>query len=43
MMLLPGMALSITILGLNLMGDGIRDWLDPMATARRLEAQQRAQ
>ncbi len=43
MMLLPGIALSITILGLNLMGDGIRDWLDPMSTARRLEAQQRAQ
>jgi len=43
MMLLPGMALSITILGLNLMGDGIRDWLDPMSTARRLEGQQRAQ
>jgi peptide/nickel transport system permease protein len=43
MMLLPGLALSITILGLNLMGDGIRDWLDPMSVARRLEAHQRAQ
>ena len=43
MMLLPGLALSITILGLNLVGDGIRDWLDPMSVARRLEAHQRAQ
>jgi len=43
MMLLPGLALSITILGLNLMGDGIRDWLDPLSTVRRLEAQQRGQ
>jgi len=38
MMLLPGLALSITILGLNLIGDGIRDWLDPMSRVRRLEA-----
>lgn len=29
MMILPGLALSFTILGLNLLGDGIRDWLDP--------------
>jgi peptide/nickel transport system permease protein len=29
MMLLPGLALSITVLGLNLMGDGLRDLLDP--------------
>jgi peptide/nickel transport system permease protein len=43
MMLLPGLALSVTILGLNLIGDGIRDWLDPMSVARRLEAHQRAQ
>ena len=43
MMLLPGLALSITILGLNLIGDGIRDWLDPTSVVRRLEAQQRAQ
>lgn len=34
MMLYPGSALTITILGLNLLGDGIRDWLDP--TLRRL-------
>ena len=43
MMLFPGLALSITILGLNLIGDGIRDWLDPMSVARRLEAHQRVQ
>jgi peptide/nickel transport system permease protein len=29
MMLLPGLALSITVLGLNLLGDGLRDVLDP--------------
>lgn len=25
----PGMAIILTVLGLNLMGDGLRDWLDP--------------
>jgi peptide/nickel transport system permease protein len=29
MMFLPGMALTVTVLALNLLGDGIRDWLDP--------------
>jgi peptide/nickel transport system permease protein len=29
MMLLPGFALSMTVLGLNLVGDGLRDLLDP--------------
>jgi peptide/nickel transport system permease protein len=29
MMFLPGAALTITVLALNLLGDGIRDWLDP--------------
>ena len=29
MMLLPGAALSLTVLGLNLLGDGLRDALDP--------------
>jgi peptide/nickel transport system permease protein len=43
MMLLPGLALSVTILGLNLVGDGIRDWLDPMSVGRRLERDQRLQ
>jgi peptide/nickel transport system permease protein len=28
-MLLPGAALSLTVLGLNLVGDGLRDALDP--------------
>jgi peptide/nickel transport system permease protein len=41
MMMLPGLALSITILGLNLMGDGIRDWLDPMSPAWRADAAHR--
>jgi peptide/nickel transport system permease protein len=25
----PGLALAVTILGFNLLGDGLRDWLDP--------------
>lgn len=29
MMFLPGTALTITVLALNLVGDGVRDWLDP--------------
>lgn len=29
MALVPGCAIIITVLGLNLMGDGLRDWLDP--------------
>jgi peptide/nickel transport system permease protein len=29
MMFLPGAALTVTVLALNLVGDGIRDWLDP--------------
>lgn len=27
--LAPGFAIVLTVLGLNLMGDGLRDWLDP--------------
>jgi peptide/nickel transport system permease protein len=27
--LLPGIAIGITVLGLNLLGDGLRDVLDP--------------
>lgn len=27
--LFPGMAIVLTVLGLNLLGDGLRDWLDP--------------
>ena len=29
MALIPGIAIILTVLGLNLMGDGLRDWLDP--------------
>ena len=29
MIFLPGTALTLTVLSLNLVGDGIRDWLDP--------------
>jgi peptide/nickel transport system permease protein len=34
MMLLPGAALTITVLSLNLLGDGIRDMLDPRLRRR---------
>ncbi len=27
--LIPGLAIVFTVLGLNLLGDGLRDWLDP--------------
>ena len=27
--LIPGMAIVLMVLGLNLLGDGLRDWLDP--------------
>ena len=27
--LFPGLAIVLTVLGLNLLGDGLRDWLDP--------------
>jgi peptide/nickel transport system permease protein len=29
----PGLALAITVLGFNLVGDGLRDWLDPRLRA----------
>lgn len=32
--LFPGLALSITVLGLNLLGDGLRDFLDPRVNAQ---------
>jgi peptide/nickel transport system permease protein len=25
----PGLALALTVLGFNLLGDGLRDWVDP--------------
>ena len=31
--LAPGLAIVLTVLGLNLMGDGLRDLLDPRAAA----------
>ena len=33
--LIPGLAIVITVLGLNLMGDGLRDWLDPRLRVAR--------
>jgi hypothetical protein len=34
--LFPGLAIVITVLGLNLLGDGLRDVLDPEAEARTM-------
>jgi peptide/nickel transport system permease protein len=31
----PGLAIFATVLGLNLLGDGLRDILDPQARSRR--------
>jgi peptide/nickel transport system permease protein len=31
----PGLALALTVLGFNLLGDGLRDWLDPRIGGRR--------
>ncbi|WP_171175411.1 ABC transporter permease [Ruegeria sp. HKCCD8929] len=33
--LIPGFAIILTVLGLNLMGDGLRDWLDPRIRVAR--------
>lgn len=33
--LFPGLAIVLTVLGLNLMGDGLRDWLDPRLRVTR--------
>ena len=33
--LIPGSAIIMTVLGLNLMGDGLRDWLDPKLRVAR--------
>jgi peptide/nickel transport system permease protein len=30
----PGLAIFLTVLGLNLLGDGLRDLLDPQSRAR---------
>lgn len=31
----PGIAIAITVLGVNLLGDGLRDWLDPKHVTMR--------
>ena len=33
--LIPGLAIVLTVLGLNLMGDGLRDMLDPRVRVER--------
>jgi peptide/nickel transport system permease protein len=33
--LFPGLAIVISVLGLNLMGDGLRDALDPKLSSRK--------
>lgn len=33
--LYPGLAIALSVLGLNLMGDGLRDLLDPKLARRR--------
>ena len=35
MALFPGLAIVAMVLGLNLMGDGLRDWLDPQLRRER--------
>ena len=35
MAIAPGLAIAIAVLGLNLLGDGLRDWLDPRAGGTR--------
>ncbi len=36
MALIPGFAIILTVLGLNLMGDGLRDYLDPRLRVTRV-------
>lgn len=33
--IVPGLAIILTVLGLNLLGDGLRDWLDPRLRRER--------
>ncbi|WP_170370294.1 ABC transporter permease [Ruegeria arenilitoris] len=33
--LIPGLAIIVSVLGLNLLGDGLRDWLDPRIRVAR--------
>ena len=37
----PGLAISLTVLSVNFLGDGLRDALDPHASARRTRPRQR--
>lgn len=32
---LPGLAIALAVLGFNLFGDGLRDWLDPKLREHR--------
>jgi peptide/nickel transport system permease protein len=34
MVALPGLALTVVALGVNQLGDGLRDWLDPRLRGR---------
>ncbi|WP_425079948.1 ABC transporter permease [Ruegeria denitrificans] len=34
--LIPGLSIIVTVLGLNLLGDGLRDWLDPRIRVARV-------
>jgi peptide/nickel transport system permease protein len=34
--IVPGLAIALAVLGLNLLGDGLRDRLDPRLTAVRV-------
>ena len=34
MSIFPGIAIMLVVLSLNLVGDGLRDWLDPRTTSR---------
>jgi peptide/nickel transport system permease protein len=35
MVVFPGIAIVLTVLGLNLLGDGLRDHLDPRLSGNR--------
>jgi len=36
LVIFPGMAILLTVLGLNLLGDGLRDYFDPKLRYQRL-------
>ncbi len=35
LMIYPGLAISLVVIGFNLLGDGLRDVLDPRLASRR--------